>query len=176
MDKILHGDNVEGWEDHVGITQFTMTFQFYTVDVLLITWSYLFVHVFPCTTLHIVVQNYLVVFKCLVFKCDWLFLSWLLLLFENVQKAFFSPLGISSWLCLTKNFCLSVSLASLCSAHHNFFPHLIQPSWREFHASHQYLRIRSKEALVGKYFSGAWSAVHLSWFPLLSLILSLLYL
>lgn len=171
MDKVLHRDNVEGWEDHVGITQLTMTFQFHTAGILLITWLYLFVHVFPCTTLHIVVQNYLVVFKCLVFKCDWLFLSWSLLLIENVQKAFFSPLGISSWLCLTKNFCLSVSLAS-----HNFFPHLIQQSRRELHANHQYLRIRSKEALVGKYFSGPWSAVHLSWFLLLSLILSLLYL
>ena len=68
MDKILQGDNAEGREEDVVITQLTMTFRFYTADALFISWSYLFVHASPCTTLHTLVQHFLVTLKCLNFR------------------------------------------------------------------------------------------------------------
>lgn len=63
MDKILQGDNIEGWEEDIGVTQLTMTFQFYTANVLLISWSYLFVHASTCPTLPLLVQNFFVTLK-----------------------------------------------------------------------------------------------------------------
>lgn len=174
MDKIPWRDNVEGWEDKVGITQLTVTL-FYTVTLFCSSpdYTYLFMSSLA-QLLHILLQNFLVAFKCLIFKCGWWFLSWSLLI-ENVQKAFCFSLPLSLWGSANDSALLGpLSVPLFCLP---VFPTTTLLSLPDSAALKQVvsespvLRIRRRS-----WAPGPWSAAHLSWCPLLSLILSLSHL